>query len=308
VVSILAIGYNAFDVICPLQDLPPPDSKRELAEIWHGGGGPAATAAVALAKLGAAVRLVTPLADDLPGHWQKHELMTAGVDISLCPSAVGARTPQAVILVDSEREQRTILWSRGDLPHLDAGNVRNSWLDDADLLFADSHEPQAARVLAEAARARGLPVVLDAGTARAGIEGLVRLCTDVISSSVFAPALTGRRDPGAALRALRDLGPARVAMTFGEAGCVALVGGRLQHVPAFAVPVKDTTGAGDAFHAGYAFARARGDPWTDCLVFGSAVAALKCRDWGGRRGLPTLAEVERLLRSGRRRCETPPCG
>ena len=59
---ILAVGYNAFDVICPVAALPEPDSKLEVAEVHWGGGGPAATAAVAMARLGAAVRLVTPLA------------------------------------------------------------------------------------------------------------------------------------------------------------------------------------------------------------------------------------------------------
>jgi sulfofructose kinase len=96
-----------------------------------------------------------------------------------------------------------------------------------------------------------------------------------------------------------------VATTHGRAGCLALVDGRLEHVPAFAVPVLDTTGAGDVFHAGYAFARAKGHPWLACLEFGAATAALKCRDWGGRRGLPTLVEVEELLRTGARRSDSP---
>jgi sugar/nucleoside kinase (ribokinase family) len=72
-------------------------------------------------------------------------------------------------------------------------------------------------------------------------------------------------------------------------------------VPAFDVPVIDTTGAGDAFHAGYAFARAKGEDLGSCLEWGSAVAGLKCRDWGGRRGLPDRSEVVQLLAAGIRR-------
>ena len=66
------------------------------------------------------------------------------------------------------------------------------------------------------------------------------------------------------------------------------------------MPVKDTTGAGDAFHAGYAFALADGLEFRACLDWGSAVAGLKCRDWGGRRGLPYLQEVLRLIETGSR--------
>jgi sugar/nucleoside kinase (ribokinase family) len=138
------------------------------------------------------------------------------------------------------------------------------------------------------------------------MEILVTLCSDVISSRIFAPGLTGEADPVAAMRALARLGPERVAMTFGEAGCLALIGDRPEHVPAFAVPVQDTTGAGDAFHAGYAVARAENRGWREALVFASAVAALKCRSWGGRRGLPDREEVEQLLREGRPRSERPP--
>jgi sulfofructose kinase len=304
-VDILVIGYNAFDVILPVDGLPRPDSKHEVESVRIGGGGPGATAAVALARLGAGVRLITVLTDDLPGRLQRQELEAAGVDLGLTVTAPGHASPKAVILVDRRREHRTIFWSRGDLPQLTAADVDEAWLEGSDLLYCDGHEPEAAVHLARAARRSGLPVVLDAGSPRAGMRNLVRQCTDVISSAVFAPAVTGRAEPAAALRALRALGPDKVAMTFGQAGVLALAGDRIVHVPAFDAPVTDTTGAGDVFHAGYAWARADGRDWLACLEFGGAAAALKCRDWGGRRGLPSLGEVERMVRDGRRRSERP---
>jgi sugar/nucleoside kinase (ribokinase family) len=306
--EILILGYNASDVVVAVGDLPPPDSKHEVDEIIHCGGGPAATAAVALSRLGARVHLVTPLADDLPGQMQRAELEAAGVDISRSPVHVGHRSPRAVILVDEPRQERRIFWTRGTLPQLTATEVDPQWLRGIDLLYLDSHEPLAAVALAREARRSDLPVVMDAGNVREGVVQLVAHCSDVISSQVFAPRLTGLVDPAAALRQMSALGPARVAMTFGKAGCLALADGRVVHVPAFAVPVRDTTGAGDAFHAGYAFALASGKPWLECLAFASATAALKCRDWGGRRGLPTLAEVEHLLATGRLREDRPEFG
>ncbi|MFH1842145.1 MAG: PfkB family carbohydrate kinase [bacterium] len=302
---VLVLGYNACDVICPVPSLPEPDSKLEVPAVYWGGGGPAATAAVALAKLGAEVRLVTVLTDDIPGRLQREELEAAGVDFSLSTRVSGYRSPQAVILVNPDNEERTILWSRGNLPRLEPAAVNGQWLAGTDLLYLDSHEPRAALVLAREASARGLPVVLDGGTARDGMAELVPHCSDVISSGIFAPRLTGQLEPVAALRSLARLGPRRVAMTFGKAGCLALVGDAPVHVPAFEVPTCDTTGAGDVFHAGYAFARTLGLDWLPCLEYGSAVAALKCRDWGGRRGLPTRREVETMLATGKRRSEKP---
>lgn len=305
--NVLVVGYNAFDVTVPVQGQPAVDSKHPVAEILHGGGGPGATAAVCLATLGARVRLVTVFGDDVGAAVQRRELENAGVDCSLSFLAAGHRSPQAVILVDPERETRTIFWSRGDLPPLDPAAVHPAWLDACDLLYCDGHEPLAAARLAQAARARGMPVVLDAGTVREGASELVASCSDVICASGFASALTGFADDLEALRALRALGPRRVAMTFGAAGVLALelASDGAFHVPAYAVTVRDTTGAGDVFHAGYAFARARGEAWRDCLELGAAVAAIKCRDWGGRRGLPSLAEAERLRANGPRRVERP---
>ena len=146
-----------------------------------------------------------------------------------------------------------------------------------------------------------MPVVMDAGSVREGSAELVAACTDVVSSRKFAPELTGCSDPVAALRAMRAMGPQRVAMTFGGDGVLGLENNLPLPVPAFAVPVRDTTGAGDAFHAGYAFARSQGLNFRTCLDWGSAVAGLKCRDWGGRRGLPQLGEVLDLLEIGSRK-------
>ena len=237
----------------PLRGLPELDAKHEVPAIRHGGGGPGATAAVCLARLGAAVRLVTVFGDDEGAAVQRRELAEAGVDVTHSVTAAGHRSAQAVILVDPDAETRTILWTRGDLPALAPDHLDPAWLDGCDLLYCDGHDPRAAVSLARQARARGLPVVLDAGSVRPGADDLVASCTDVVSSTRFACDLTGHDDPVAALAALRQLGPARVAMTFGAAGVLGLREGADQpfHVPAFAVAVLDTTGAGDAFHAGF---------------------------------------------------------
>jgi sugar/nucleoside kinase (ribokinase family) len=294
------VGYNAWDLIMPVDSFPEPDGKLAVSRMISCGGGPGATAAVALARLGASVRLLTPLSDDEPGRRQARELAEAGVDLSLCPVEPGHQSPRAVILVDQKRAQRTIFWSRGDLPHLDPALADADLLQDTDLLYVDGHEPEVSLPLARAAAAFGLPVVMDAGSVRRGSRELVEACSDVISSSGFAPDLTGHSEPHAALGALTEMGPARVGMTFGAEGVIGLEGGEILPVPAFAVPVIDTTGAGDAFHAGYAYARALGRGFRECLDWGCAVAGLKCGGWGGRSALPDRRLVEELLAVGTR--------
>lgn len=305
---VLVVGYSAYDVIVATDGWPDADGKHAVDGIEHGGGGPGATAAVALARLGARVRLVTMLGDDHAADVQRAELAAAGVDCAHVRSAAGHRSAQAVIIVDRRAGTRAVFYARGDLPYLDPAAMDPGWLAGCDLLHCDGHEPAAALALATVARKRGLPVVMDAGTVREGSEALVAVCSDVIGSQRFAGELTGLDDPVAALRELRRRGPDRVATTCGAAGVLALAeeGDQVLHVPAYAVDVRDTTGAGDAFHAGYAWARARGEPWREALEIGAAVAALKCREHGGRRGLPDADEVAALRRAGVRRPERPP--
>ena len=247
---ILVVGYNAFDVIIPIRGFPAPDEKAEVSRMITCGGGPGATAAVALARLGAEVKLITPLTDDVPGRLQRGELLAAGVDLVHSPTVAGRASPKAVILVDEAKAQRTIFWSRGDVPQLEPSHAAPELLDDVDLLYTDGHEAEVSIRMARSARERGLPVVLDAGSVRAGSGELVARCTDVVSSRDFAPGLTGLTAPLDALRALQNMGPERVAMTFGSEGVLGLENNRPLPVATFAVPVRDTTGAGDAFHAG----------------------------------------------------------
>ena len=298
---VLVAGYNALDVTVAVAGMPAVDTKTQTPPIRLGGGGPAANAAVALARLGARVRLVTPLADDLPGQQQRRELAAAGVDLSLCPPAPGARSPLAVILVDAAAGTRTVLWSRGGLPELDPAAMEDSWLDDADLLLVDGHDALATTRLALAARERGRPVVLDAGSVRAGTDALVAACTDVVAAAAFGPSFCGRARPREILTELRARGPRRVAITFGAGGALGLDDDGFVAVSSFAVPVVDTTGAGDAFHAGYAWALARGAGFAASLEWGAAVAALECGGWGCRETLPDAAAAGALVANGIRR-------
>ena len=302
---VLVVGYNAFDVTVRVPALPAPDTKLEVPPVLLGGGGPGATAAVALARLGAAVRLLTPLTDDEGGRVQRGELAAAGVDTAGCPVHRGVASAKAVILVHPPGGQRTILWSRGAVPPLPAPADPDAALGDADLLYVDGHEPAASVALAAAARRRGLPVVMDAGSVRSGSRELVPLCTDVISSAVFAPAYTGCARPLAALRRLRAEGPERVGMTFGPGGVLGLGPDGTVAVPAFAVDALDSTGAGDAFHAGYAWARGRGAVFAEALRHGAGVAALGCTAWGGRDGLPDRGRLAAFLAAAPTRALAP---
>jgi sulfofructose kinase len=111
----------------------------------------------------------------------------------------------------------------------------------------------------------------------------------------FVAQVTGREGVEEGLRALAARGPARVAVTLAAGGSIGLEEGRIVRAPGFTVPVVDTNGAGDVFHGACAVGELRGWPFEWTLTFANAVAAMKCRALGGRRGIPRLAEVAAFL-------------
>ena len=88
-----------------------------------------------------------------------------------------------------------------------------------------------------------------------------------------------------------------VGMTVGLRGAVVFHGGVLLESPALEVPggCRDTTGAGDAFHAGFLHGLLRGEEIEGCMRIACAVAALKCRSLGARTALPTARELDEFL-------------
>ena len=92
-------------------------------------------------------------------------------------------------------------------------------------------------------------------------------------------------------------GPPTVVVTEGTKGSTGYENGKFHKQPAYKVKTVDTTGAGDAFHAGYLYGLLKGFDLAERLKWGAAVAALKCAKPGARAGIPALNEVKRFLKS-----------
>jgi sulfofructose kinase len=120
----------------------------------------------------------------------------------------------------------------------------------------------------------------------------------LITSAEFPHRLTGIADERASLiETHARFGCPIVGATLGARGAIIYCDGQFIETPAFEVPdgCRDTTGAGDAFHAGFIYGLLREEELENCMRLGSAVAALKCRSLGGRAALPTTDEVNELL-------------
>ena len=292
--DILGLGYCGWDTLCLLPRIPL-DDKVQIIECVEQGGGPAATAMVAAARLGAKAAFMGIVGDDENGENILRDFATESVDARLMVKRDEASSATATCWVDQSTGKRSIAWTHGGAAPLTPEEVSEEAILSARALHLDGHQTQAAIHAARIARAHDIPVFLDAGTLVDGIETLLPLCTVVIASEVFAKKFTGEKDPNEAIQALHRLGPTWTAVTLGRNGSAGFDGKRIHKIPTPDVEVVDTTGAGDVFHGAFAARYVEtmdGQPeFDDCLRFASAVAAMKCRKLGGRTGIPTREEV-----------------
>ncbi len=290
---VLCVGLSCLDHVWAVERFPPVASRTEARAYQVQGGGPAATAAVAAARLGARAALVALHGDDEAGQRALAELRRYGVDVSACATRAGAASFVSGVLVGPSGE-RWIFPYRGRGLDDDASCLDGVDVAGAGVVLIDLRHPRVCVAAAQAARAAGVPVVADYGNLR-GFEH-ASLADHLLVAQECAADLLGRDDPEAALERLRSRPGQVVGVTLGADGVVADDGARRVRVPAFEVPVADTTGAGDVFHGAYAVAVARGWELKPALAFASAAAALACTVFGSRSGVPTEAEVRGLLR------------
>ncbi|MBX6742525.1 MAG: hypothetical protein IRY87_10840 [Acetobacteraceae bacterium] len=300
--ALICLGHAALDHIYRIAAFPPAPVKLRALSALEAGGGMAATAAVAAARLGGRVAFWGRVGDDLAGEAIRSGLAAEGVDVAGLRRIPGATSSTSAIIVDAAGE-RLIVNHRGEGLAPEASHLPLAEVGQAGAVLADLRWPEGALALLGAARAESVPTVLDIDTDPGPLlPRLLALCDHAIFSGPglreFAPGL----DPEPALRRAQAAGARIAGVTLGGEGYLWLdAAGRLRHQPAFRVPVQDTTGAGDAFHGAYALALAEGRSAAEAAYRAAAVAALKCTRPGGRAGLPTRAELEAFLAS------TPAC-
>ncbi|MDP2968926.1 MAG: PfkB family carbohydrate kinase, partial [Deltaproteobacteria bacterium] len=158
------------------------------------------------------------------------------------------------------------------------------------------HDIRAAIQCARWAKQEGIPIVIDIDKVEPLTGELIKEIDFVITSSRFPTLMTGISDREKALIELQKQTSGFLCSTLGHEGAMALVNGEILHVKGFEVKVVDTTGAGDVFHGGFIYGLLQNWEIEEILHFANAVAALKCRDLGGRKGIPAFEEAEEAQR------------
>jgi sulfofructose kinase len=306
--DVVCVGSVTLDTIGVVERVPAADERVLSEPFVTAGGGPAATAAVTLARLGVRVAFCGVVGDDEAGRVARAQLADEGVDTRWLITRPGAATSRSVVLVERGSAARSIVATPS--PEIMAADVPT---DASSWLHADQHGyAAAARALqgrrdAGATAAAAPRLSVDAGNRIAGLSlsGVALYAPTVAALRARYEELGGAGDAAAGLdealaRAVAE-GAESVVATDGAAGAHVLAGAaeRPVHVPGRRVEVVSTLGAGDVFHGALLAGITDGLELADAAAFASVVAALSCRGLDGRSRIPDRAEAwEQFDRSG----------
>jgi sulfofructose kinase len=290
VTRVLFCGLATLDFVLGVDAIPTTAEKHRAREAEIVGGGGAANAAVAAARLGAEAALACRLGADAVGDMIAEGLAREGVSLDLSPRSPGGRSAFSAVCVDRAGE-RMIVNFRGEGLSDDPGVLEAAGPFDAAL--ADTRWPEGAEALMRLAAARGVPGVIDAETPVC--EPALRAASHVAFSAQGLRGWIGAEDDAALREAARRCG-GWICVTDGPEGVRVAEDDGVRRVPGFRVAAVDTLGAGDVWHGAFALALAEGVAETPAARFANAAAALKCARRGGRAGAPRRAEVEAFLK------------
>jgi sugar/nucleoside kinase (ribokinase family) len=290
---ILGVGLATVDLLLVSPHLE--DRLVDVSIFSMQAGGSAANMIATLAVLGANTRFFGRVGNDDHGHFIRRSMNNLKVDTSQLTLEDDRVSPVAVIEIDELSRKRRILRSRGNVTMLSPRDLPLGLLADVSMVVIDGSQPALQAAIAEKAREKNIPVLLNASQLSGGMGELISLSHIVIGSERFANEIAPTDKVADSLRELLNLGPQIAVFTLGEEGAMGLKDSTLVEQEALDVFVADTSGAGDTFAGAFAYAYLENWPFEKAIPFSNAAAGLACRSLGARAGLPTVEEVKKAM-------------
>ncbi|MEO3471712.1 ribokinase [Roseomonas sp. CAU 1739] len=290
---IVVIGSYNRDTVLRVARFPRPGETLAATGMDRFHGGKGSNQAVAAARAGASVALVAAIGADAAGRDAMALWAGEGIDAAAVSTLDSLPTGEALILVDARGENEIVILAGANAAVPEGLAV--AAVAGAALVVAQLETPVAVTEAAfRAARAQGIPTLLNAAPARELPDGLLALADILVVNETEAALLLSRTAPPEALAAaLAPRHPRGVVLTAGAAGAYwARRDGVVVHAPAILTEVVDSTGAGDAFIGAFATALAQGSAAEHAMRRGAVAGALACRRAGAVPSLPTLAEID----------------
>lgn len=302
--AIVVFGSINMDLVVRAPRLPTPGETLTGHTFFTAPGGKGANQAVACVRLGAPTRMIGRVGGDVFGETLRAGLSADGIDIAGVLTQPGISSGVALIEVNDAAENTIVIvpGANGQVGADDLARLEQA-LGGASTLLIQLEVPLASVVAAaQAARARGVTVILDPAPALPLPPELYAAADIMTPNEIEAAALVGFAIDGAeaaerAAQLLLARGVRQVIIKLGARGAFWHDGTASGLVPAFNVSAIDTVAAGDAFNGGLAAALDAGQPFTSAIRWGMAAGAISATRQGAQPSLPRRSELLALLGS-----------
>lgn len=279
-------GLATVDIVQLVERLPRANEKITALEFLVAAGGPAANAAVAFAHCGGAPTLVTALPEHPMSALVIGDLAAHRVDVVVRGDYDGPPITASILVTLSTGERAVVSPSRvASDAAVASGDVEPLALDGIGAVLIDGYFGALSVPIAQAARALGIPVILDGGSFKSHTDDVLAAANIAVVSEDFAPPGTGG-EPAAVFAYLRALGVTHAAITRGARDILFVTPTTSGGVPVTPVPVVDTLGAGDFFHGAFTFRVAAlglsDERFAEDLAFAAEVAGRSLGSFGTR--------------------------
>jgi ribokinase len=297
---IVVVGSCNIDLTTFTDRFPNPGETMFGSGFDLGFGGKGANQAVAASRCGAEVAMVARVGRDLFGDATLANFDQLGIDRRHVQVVDGVSSGVAPIFVDSSGQNRIIV-VKGANDRLQPADVdaASALLDGATCIVLQFEVPlETVTHTLRLARSRGVRTILNPAPALSIDDSMLTLVDYVVPNETEAEAITGLPVKSTAqaqvcARSLLDRGVGRVILTLGDRGALLANGGGMEHVPAFPVDTRDTTGAGDAFIGSFATFLVEGVTEREAVQRANLYAALSTTAVGTQKSFVDRGTFER---------------
>jgi sulfofructose kinase len=281
------------DVLLTVPYFPRAGHKIDAQNVTIQGGGPVPNCLVGLTRLGLRTAFIGAVGNDFTGNLGYQELKSEGIN---CKNIIVKRSQDSAIasgMIESGTGRRTIALHRKI--NVSPDDLTLDKYPIPKVIHLDGRDLQACIKLARWGKSVGSQISFDIGSVRNDVSSIFPLVDHLVVADAYAFPFTGSHSVTKAIEKLSRLCPGEIVITEGIKGSTGYDGYDIYFQPAFKVRNVDTTGAGDAFHAGYLFSLIKGMAMPKRLCLGAVTSALKCSHPGARTGAPTLEQVKAFL-------------
>jgi len=285
--DVVGFGSATIDYICLIDDIANYNQATIISDVKFFGGGCVPTALVALQRLGGKSAFISLLEDDWIGKeiikgLEKESIYCGGIKLTKNVSS-----PFSFIQVNRKFGKRAIAYYPGSSRLIKFDQSAEELIRKAKIILIDGLIPIEDIKAAKFAHENGIKVMLDADIILDGTKKLLPYIDYLITSKAFLFEYSGKEEIDFSLKKIyRNIKPEILVTTLGRKGSIAVIDNEIVYIDSFDVNVLDTTGAGDVYHGAFLFGIIKGWSVRDIMIFSSAVSAIKCNSYGGRKGIP----------------------